>query len=67
MPAPNPVEAIKYRLEQTGIDQKELTKILGGRSRKFEILSGKRKLSLNMIRELHNKLNIPAETLIAVY
>ena len=67
VPAPNPVEAIKYRLQQTGVDEKELTKILGGRSRKSEILSGKRKLSLNMIRELHDKLNIPAETLIAEY
>ena len=43
--APNPVEAIRYRLEQRGADEKELTKILGGRSRKSEILSGKRKLS----------------------
>ena len=67
VPAPNPVEAIRYRLGQTGADEKELTKILGGRSRKSEILSGKRKLSLNMIRKLHEKLNIPAETLIAEY
>jgi HTH-type transcriptional regulator/antitoxin HigA len=67
VPPPNPVDAIKYRLEQTGMDEKELNKILGGRSRKSEILSGKRKLSLNMIRELHDKLNIPAETLIAEY
>lgn len=67
VPPPNPVAAIRYRLQQTGIDEKELTKILGGRSRKSEILSGKRKLSLNMIRELHEKLKIPAETLIAEY
>jgi HTH-type transcriptional regulator/antitoxin HigA len=67
VPPPNPVDAIKYRLEQIGMDEKELNKILGGRSRKSEILSGKRKLSLSMIRELHNKLNIPAETLIAEY
>jgi HTH-type transcriptional regulator/antitoxin HigA len=67
VPAPNPVDAIKFRLQQTGMQEKELNKILGGRSRKSEILSGKRKLSLNMIRELHNKLNIPAETLIAEY
>jgi HTH-type transcriptional regulator/antitoxin HigA len=63
----NPVEAIKFRLEQMGASETELTKILGGRSRKSEILSGKRKLSLTMIRELHDKLNIPAETLIAEY
>ena len=67
VPPPNPVDAIKYRLQQTGVDEKELNKILGGRSRKSEILSGKRKLSLNMIRELHDKLNIPAETLIAEF
>lgn len=67
VPPPNPVEAIRYRLQQTGIDEKELNKILGGRSRKSEILSGKRKLSLNMIRQLHDKLKIPAETLIAEY
>ncbi len=67
VPTPNPLDAIKYRLQQTGTDEKELTKILGGRSRKSEILSGKRKLSLSMIRELHDKLNIPAETLIAEY
>jgi len=67
IPPPHPIEAIKFRLEQSGIDEKELNKILGGRSRKSEILSGKRKLSLNMIRELHEKLKIPAETLIAAY
>lgn len=64
---PDPIAAIRFRLEQSGLDEKELNKILGGRSRKSEILSGKRKLSLNMIRELHNKLKIPAETLIAEY
>ena len=67
VPAPNPTEVIRYRLQQTGMQEKELNKILGGRSRKSELLSGKRKLSLNMIRELHNKLHIPAETLIAEY
>ena len=67
IPPPHPIEAIKFRLEQMGIDEKELTRILGGRSRKSEILSGRRKLSLNMIRELHEKLSIPAETLIAAY
>jgi HTH-type transcriptional regulator/antitoxin HigA len=67
VPPPHPIEAIKFRLEQMGVDEKELTRILGGRSRKSEILSGRRKLSLGMIRELHKKLSIPAETLIAVY
>ena len=67
IPPPHPIEAIKFKLGQMGMDEKELNKILGGRSRKSEILSGRRKLSLNMIRELHNKLKIPAETLIAEY
>jgi len=67
VPPPDPIAAIRHRLEQSGLDEKELNKILGGRSRKSEILSGKRKLSLNMIRELHNKLKIPAEILIAAY
>lgn len=67
VPQPNPIEAIKFRLEQSGLDEKELNKILGGRSRKSEILSGKRKLSLNMIRELHDKLKISGDILIAEY
>jgi HTH-type transcriptional regulator/antitoxin HigA len=67
IPPPHPIEAIKFRIEQGTIDDKELTKLLGGRSRKSEILSGKRKLSLNMIRELHKKLKIPAESLISPY
>lgn len=67
IPPPHPIEVIRFRLEQKGVDEKELIKILGGRSRKSEILSGRRKLSLAMIRELHDKLNIPAETLIAAY
>lgn len=65
--APQPLEAIKFRLEQLGIDASELSKILGYRSRKSEILSGRRKLTLRMIRSLHRKLKIPAESLIAEY
>ncbi len=67
IPPPHPIEAIRFRMEQGTIDDKELTKLLGGRSRKSEILSGKRKLSLNMIRTLHKKLKIPVETLINTY
>jgi HTH-type transcriptional regulator / antitoxin HigA len=67
VPPPHPLEAIKFRLEQLGLSETELTSLLGGRSRKSEILSGRRKLSLVMIRELHDKLKIPAETLIAAY
>jgi HTH-type transcriptional regulator/antitoxin HigA len=64
---PHPIEAIKFRLEQLGIDSSELSKILGYRSRKSEILSGRRKLTLRMIRSLHRKLKIPAESLIGEY
>ena len=67
LPPPHPIETIKFRMEQMNMDDKKLTKILGGRSRKSEILTGKRKLSLSMIRALHKKLNIPAESLIAAY
>lgn len=67
VPPPHPLEAIRFRLEQSGLGETELNKLLGGRNRKSEIMSGKRKLSLAMIRTLHKKLQIPAETLIAVY
>lgn len=67
LPAPNPIEAIKFRLEQMGIAESELSDVLGYRSRKSEILSGKRKLSLEMIRRLNQKLHIPAEVLIQAY
>ena len=72
MPKPHPIEAIKFRLDQMGMTEKDLSKILGFRigppsGRKSEILSGKRKLSLSMIRKLHEKLNIPAEVLIQDY
>lgn len=65
--SPNPLEAIKFRLDQMGISEKELGDILGYRSRKSEILSGKRKLSLAMIRKLNEILHIPAEVLIQAY
>jgi HTH-type transcriptional regulator/antitoxin HigA len=66
VPPPNPLEAINFRLDQMGVSEKELGQIVGYRSRK-SILSGKRKLSLSMIRKLHEVLNIPAETLIQLY
>lgn len=64
---PNPIEAIKFRLDQMNMSETELSKILGHRSRKSEILSGKRKLNLAMIRKLTEKLDIPAEVLIQPY
>ena len=65
--APTPIEAITFRLEQLGKEKSELTRILGTRARQSEILSGKRKLSLEMIRKLHSVLGIPAESLISAY
>ncbi|RLD56953.1 MAG: transcriptional regulator [Bacteroidetes bacterium] len=65
--APNPIEAIKFRMEQMGMTKKELAEIIGYKSRVSEIFNHKRKLNLNMIRNLHNKLNIPFESLIADY
>ncbi len=65
--APDPIEAIKFRMEQIGMTKKELADVIGYKSRVSEILGRKRKLSLNMIRNLHDKLNIPYESLIANY
>ena len=67
LPKPNPIDAIKFRLEQNNMSEKDLAEVLGYRSRKSEILSGKRKLSLSMIRKLNQELNIPASTLIQAY
>lgn len=65
--APDPVEAIKFRMEQLGLSQKDLVHILGHKSRVSEIFSRKRKLTLKMIRNLHEKLKIPYESLISEY
>jgi HTH-type transcriptional regulator/antitoxin HigA len=64
---PDPIEAIKFRMEQMGLTQKDLEPYIGSRSRVSEILSRKRKLNLDMIRNLNEKLGIPAEILIARY
>lgn len=67
VPPPDPIEAIKFRLDQMGLKESDLGKILGSRQRQSDILSGRRKLSLNMIRRLHKHLRIPTETLIREY
>ena len=64
---PDPIEAIKFRMEQMGMKQKDLKDILGYNSRSSEILNRKRKLSLRMIRQLHDKLNISTEVLVQEY
>lgn len=67
IPKPNPIDAIRFRIEQMEMTEGELSAILGYRSRKSEIFSGKRKLSLAMIRKLHDLLRIPADVLIQAY
>ena len=64
MDMPDPIEAIKFRLEQQGEDQKSLIGIIGNRTRVYEILRRDRPLSLTMIRNLNKHLRIPAEILI---
>lgn len=64
---PDPIEAIRFRMEQLGYNQADLAKVVGLKSRASEILSGKRKLTLDMIRQLHTALNIPTEVLIQRY
>lgn len=64
---PDPIEAIKFRMEQMGYNQTDLAKVVGLKSRASEILNKKRKLSLEMIRKLHESLNIPTQVLIQAY
>ena len=61
---PDPVEAIKFEMEQKGLTIKDLEPMIGKSNRVYEILNRKRSLTLNMIRRLHQELNIPAESLI---
>jgi HTH-type transcriptional regulator/antitoxin HigA len=65
--APDPIEAIKFRMEQMNMNKKDLAEVIGYKSRVSEIFSRKRKLSLNMIRQLHNKLKIPYDSLLTEY
>ena len=61
---PDPVEAIRFRMEQQGLTRKDLETMIGTRTRIAEVLSRKRGLSITMIRRLHERLGIPAEVLI---
>jgi HTH-type transcriptional regulator/antitoxin HigA len=61
---PDPIEAIKFRMEQQGLTRRDLEAILGTRARVAEVLNRKRDLSIGMIRRLHNQLGISAEVLI---
>jgi HTH-type transcriptional regulator/antitoxin HigA len=64
---PDPIEAIKFRMEQLGYDQQDLAGVVGLKSHANGILNRKRKLSLGMIRQLHERLNIPTDVLIQAY
>ncbi len=64
---PDPIEAIKFRMEQMGMKQKDLAEVVGFKSRVSEILNKKRKLTLDMIRKLNTTLHIPTEVLIQDY
>lgn len=64
---PDPIEAIKFRMEQLGYNQNDLANVVGLKSRASEILSKKRKLTLEMIRNLHETLHIPTDVLIQSY
>ncbi len=65
--APDPIEAIKIRMEEMELKQKDLIKEIGGKSRVSEILNRKRKLSVDMIRNLATRLNLSANTLVSDY
>jgi len=64
---PDPIEAIKFRMEQLGYSQNDLANVVGLKSRASEILNKKRKLTLDMIRSLHDTLKIPTNVLIQSY
>jgi HTH-type transcriptional regulator/antitoxin HigA len=64
---PDPIDAIKFRMEQMDMKQKDLVEVIGFKSRVSEILSRKRKLTLDMIRRLNKVLRIPTEVLVQEY
>jgi len=64
---PDPISAIKFRMEQMGLKQKDLVEMVGFKSRVSEIMNKKRKLTLDMIRKLNANLHIPTEVLIQDY
>jgi HTH-type transcriptional regulator/antitoxin HigA len=62
--SPDPIEAIQFRMEQMGMERKDLEPFIGSRARVSEVLNGRRGLSLKMIRSLHQELKIPLEVLV---
>jgi HTH-type transcriptional regulator/antitoxin HigA len=67
IPAPDPIEAIKYHMESRALTRRDLEPYLGSRARVAEVLNRKRQLSLDMIRRLHLGLGIPADILVQPY
>lgn len=65
--APDPIAAIQHRMEALGMARKDLEPLLGSKSRVSEVLNRKRKLTMDMVRTLHVKMNLPAEALIQDY
>lgn len=65
--SPDPIEAIKFRMEQLGLKQSDIAKVVGSKNRASEILNRKRELTAKMMRELHKRFNNPAESLLAEY
>lgn len=61
----DPIESIIYKMQQAGLSQQDVAKYFGGKNRASEVLNGKRKLTLKMVKELYNNLQIPAEVLLA--
>lgn len=61
---PDPIEAIKFRMEQRGLTRSDLASMIGARGRVAEVLNGKRPLTITMIRKLNEELGIPADVLI---
>ena len=62
---PDPVEAIKFRMDQLGLKQSDIAEVIGGKNRASEILNRKRELTAKMMRDLHKKYNIPAQSLLS--
>lgn len=67
IPDPHPIEAIKFRLDQMGMNVSDFGKIIKYQSRASEILNRKRKLTLGMIRAIHEKLGVPTDILVQEY
>jgi len=64
IPHPDPVDAIKFRMDQMGLRQADIANLFGGKNRTSEVLTRKRPLNLRMIRNLHEKLHVPSDSLI---